>query len=228
MLIPSTWKIPAAVFVGLSSVTLSVAGQVNLLINGSFESPAVSPPYQTDGLPYYYYVRTDTPPPGWSQIGSQWPILVSRPGGWIASDGNQFTEIESCCGVSIAQTFATTIGFTYTVSYDYAAQPGVTSNDDSIRVLINGFERDYYDGVAGSPGPLEWTTRTFAFVATSSVTELRFADGLVGTSYIGPLLDNVTVTAVPEPSGALLALAGLGVLSILARRKQGEGDGRGK
>jgi len=191
----------------------------NLVTNGSFELPNRNPTL-TDGLPYYFYERSFVDAIGWSRTGSVWAWLESRPGNWVASDGTQYTEVEAGFAGAIFTSFATRIGGLYRVSYDYASDPTIatTSSDDLLLVLVNGVQEDAYDGTPTAVNTLDWTTRSFTFVATAAATELRFVDGVAGVSFVGAFLDNVSVVAVPEPEAAALMLAGLGIVGWAARR----------
>lgn len=62
-----------------------------------------------------------------------------------------------------------------------------------------------------------WVTQTTtSFVGTGAGVALQFK-GTSGVNYIG--LDNVVVTAVPEPGALALMLAGIGVVGFVARRR---------
>ena len=59
---------------------------------------------------------------------------------------------------------------------------------------------------------LTWTP------SSSGLSTITFA-GLTGNN--GPVVDNIILTAVPEPGAMALALAGLGVVGWARRRKAG-------
>jgi hypothetical protein len=68
------------------------------------------------------------------------------------------------------------------------------------------------------PLVLDWSTRSFTFVATEANTRITFISK-VTDNRSGMILDNVSVELVPEPgSTALLGAAGLLLLSRRSRR----------
>ncbi len=201
------------------TLAFSAISSANLVVNGSFESPDVVAT-SDDGLGTYWYVRNGTSADGWTRSGSQWTWLDSRPGKWIASDGEQYTEVESGYAGSISQTIATWAGQSYRLTFDYAANPYLSSTnpDDSLRLYLNGSAFAYVDGSDSTTDDLDWTTYAYVFTASSTSTELRFQDGYTNFPYHGGFLDNVTMVAVPEP--ATLGVLGLGLVSLIRRRRK--------
>jgi hypothetical protein len=63
-----------------------------------------------------------------------------------------------------------------------------------------------------------WTTNGFDYIATTNTTTLYFLS--MQNSAYGPALDNVSVTAVPEPESYAMLLAGLGLMGAIARRRK--------
>ena len=62
-----------------------------------------------------------------------------------------------------------------------------------------------------------WPLTSFGFLATAASTTLTF-QSLTGTGY-GPVIDNVRVSSVPEPStGLMLGCGLLGLTSARLRR----------
>ncbi len=64
---------------------------------------------------------------------------------------------------------------------------------------------------------IQWGKQTLVFTAEGNTTTLAFSSPN-SNGYWGPVLDNVSVAAVPEPAGAALAgCAVTGLLIALAR-----------
>ena len=115
---------------------------------------------------------------------------------------------------NISQTIQTVAGQKYLVSWDYWISDGA-----------------YWDGTGGGTGMLRlsgapysmWAgTSTaghnqFSFLARSASTTLDFE---LRTDWALASIDNVSVTAVPEPEAFALMLAGLGLLGGVVRRRK--------
>jgi hypothetical protein len=185
------------------------ARAVSIVANGGFEDPDWTAPL-TDGSPYYYYTRSVVPT-GWTLAGSGLGALDSRPGGWMAAEGGQYINLESCCASAIFQTLATTPGQMYRIRFAYAAEPGMAAtDDDALAVSWGGVDLGILDSYDPGVTDMNWTYYQFDVLATAALTELRFRDAFAGISYVGPFLDDVSVEAIspaiPEP--ATLALVG--------------------
>ena len=100
------------------------------------------------------------------------------------------------------QTFATTAGTSYVVTFDlgYGGGSGLFSGPVKITAAAAGTSATFTSG-SGDPDPAAWTSETFTFTATSATTTLSLV-GLSGIEYIG--LDNVDVelgtVGVPPPA----------------------------
>ncbi len=173
------------------------AGATSVITNGSFELPAFTFTI--------YYIRNTTNPTGWSRTGGTiaWHTNLQ---GFNPSDGQQFLELEGFTA-QLYQSFPTTPGAEYTVSFDYAPHGNVSGVDDAVSVRIDGIERHYVDGSAAVLVPLVWTKQSFTFVATSSSTELRFVDGGPVNGINGGFLDNVKVEPTVDPVALKLSVA---------------------
>ena len=211
-------KLAAALF-ALFAVT---SAQANVITNGNFESGST----------------------GWSSVGnvdlaSQYGSGFYFGAGSVAQDGNYAVAFNS--GNSLAngvlwQSFATTAGKTYTVSFDY----GITSSfllTQAITVGVYGALPlvALGGGVVTDTNPAGLLdTYTFDFVANSAISTLSFTDVITNfTLNLDGVLDNVSVNlkggdaavtppaAAPVPEPGSLALLGLGVLGLgLARRRK--------
>ncbi|MES2193625.1 MAG: PEPxxWA-CTERM sorting domain-containing protein [Pseudomonadota bacterium] len=111
---------------------------------------------------------------------------------------------------------------TYSVSFDLAGSQGGAGNIDpsshttKIEFSIGGVTQELtLDPTA------PFTTHTFLFTTTGEGA-LTFRDLAGGNNNVGNILDNVTVSAVPEPSTwAMMILGFLGVGFMAYRRKSG-------
>lgn len=119
---------------------------------------------------------------------------------WIGFNGNNLPP-----GDSIAQTFLTTPGDTYSVSFN-VVQLGVAGSTMSIRgtaTSSTGQSLGTLDAVAPVSG---WSPpQTFNFVATTSTSTLTFLDTSLATFGVDVFLDNVVVRRLGATPAGLLA-----------------------
>lgn len=112
-------------------------------------------------------------------------------------------------GSSISQTLATSVSQTYLLTFDLA-------NDNGGALAANSFQAFIGSGTPVFSGinlPVQdYAPRQILFVAPGSSTVLRFS-AYNDSGYLQ--LDNITVEAVPEPSGFTLALAGLLAIIVM-------------
>lgn len=195
---PVTYSVPANTGASARAGTLTIAGQTftltqagspggpgpNLLVNGSFEQPAGG---ERRGLR-----MNSTYIPGWVVTRD----TIDYFGGlYTCSDGSYCMDLDGDPGYgSIAQTFATTPGVTYTVTFDLAGNPDGPPLTKRLRVLAAGQQAEFSFTMSGTtqanPG---WIPLTWSFTASAATTTLEFQSLDTTGSYYGPLLDNVRV-----------------------------------
>jgi hypothetical protein len=116
----------------------------------------------------------------------------------------------------IIRSFNTVAGMQYSVSFDYALATTADTVNFSPRLLV-GFGPGLQQYVPLTTGI---STGSMMFTATQSGQALLsfFTFGFQPAK--GPIIDNISVSAVPEPSALALAVAGFGVLGLMARRRR--------
>ncbi len=200
--------IAAALFTAplLAAPLHALAAPVNLINNGSFEANAV-------GNGSYTIVSSVA---GWT-VGPNGLEIRNNVAGSAFSGGN-YVELDTTGNSWISQTLNTVMGATYTLSFSYANRPDFRS------VASNGIDWSIgsLNGLVGNNATTTWQTYTTTFTGTGSPMTLRFAAAGLSDSY-GTSLDNISVSAVPEPQSLALLLAGLGVMGVVVRRRQGAG-----
>lgn len=183
-----------------------------ILLNGSFE---LGPPefsiHDIDILP------GSTEITGWTVTGGGVDLLEDP---WDVLDGIRAIDLDLRSPGGIEQTFATAIGSSYLVSFWVSGNPEGGDPLKRLRAAAGGVSLDYtFDSTDQAIDALIWQTVAFSFTASQSFSTLSFLSLSSGGSAYGALIDDVRVTAVPEPSTLLLTAAGVAVAVRLRRHR---------
>jgi hypothetical protein len=192
------------------------ARAANLITNGSFETPIITSPSQ------YLDIVTGSEPPGfgWKVTSGSVDVVIAGAYASTAFDGNQFLDLDGLVPGAIAQSFATTAGTTYVLSFAYANNPdgpgsdpppGCTGNCATIPAhgtvavfdagtgtqLITPLVLTHGNSTIANPN---WTpSGGITFVSKGTTTTLSFVSNDPSTSDGGIYLDAVSVeTAYPS------------------------------
>jgi len=183
--------IAAAVAAMLGTIQAADAG---LIQNGDFETGSLSSwittgNVTTAGLPYFGEGST-------------------------AADGNYYAVFNAGTGVAngvLSQSFAAIAGTQYSLTYDYGSNGGqIQSITAAIKAFGGAVVASQFSTLPAPSGALSPFTLTFFATSTSNLT-LSFTDFSGNpTNSTDGFLDNVALTAVPEPSS--LAVMAMGLL----------------
>lgn len=156
---------------------------------------------------------------GWDIISGS-INYVKSPSRWQAAEGQFSIDLngEHNDAYAIAQTFDTVAGMQYQVSFAMAGNPDGGPVVKELHASAAGsFAKFAFDSTGSTRQSMRWSDEHFMFTASDSSTTLRFTSLTPGD--YGPTLDNVRVTAVPEPGMLGLVGAGLAVLALIKRRR---------
>ena len=197
----------------LAAASVSASAATNLFTDGSFESIS-----QSAGSWNTYNTVA-----GWTvtQAGflpSSHGLEIRNGVAGTAQDGHNFIELDGYENDRITQSFATTVGQSYEISFWYQNRDGVAAGSEGFDavVLSGGVSSASLVGNAASNG---WLQEKIIFTAGSSFT--TFTVAATGTSdSLGTSFDNFSAIAVPEPATMGLFAAGLAILGLSARRRR--------
>ncbi|CCI07387.1 conserved hypothetical protein [Microcystis aeruginosa PCC 7941] len=202
----------------VSALIVTPVQAANLIQNGSFETATVNP---NPGD----FIRLDagsTAITGWTVSQGTIDYIGTY---WQASEGSRNLDLSGANAGGIQQTFNTTVGETYRVTFDLAGNTDYSPTIKEMRVSAGGNSADFSFDITGkSTTNMGWLSKSWDFTANSTTTTLEFIS--LTNSFDGPALDNVSVialspppTSIPEPS-SVLGLLSLGVLGISSALKR--------
>jgi hypothetical protein len=190
-------------------MTISVRARADLLQNGSFESPAIPANSKASITPDSWY---------WTgSVGAGWvfndPVYISTLP--LAEDGSQYVDIGFNGIWTLSQSFTVSSPGAYDLTwYDNTAiNPpgpslyGVKIRDDLAQIIVN---QTFDAAHAGA-----WQQVELPLTLSSGTYTLTFSGNSSGYD---SLIDNVSLTSVPEPSS--LALLGVAVGALIARSRK--------
>jgi choice-of-anchor C domain-containing protein len=168
----------------------------NLIVNGSFEESTLKVAGFQD------VAAKSTAIKGWTVTLNH----IDYIGGlWVASNGTHSLDLDGsmcntrstteCLG-GVKQTFTTTSGQKYDVTFDLSGNPYGAPKIKTLKVSAAGQSQSFTFDVTGhNPRSMGWKTQHWTFTANAAESTIEFdsADTAPNVSGWGPALDNVIV-----------------------------------
>ena len=191
-------KLTSLATAAVLALSVGTAGAANLLADGDFE--AFDPLVANGG---YFTVNAPSTLGLWT-VGGISVDLIQNNYGAIT---NVSVDLAGTPGPgSLSQGFMAQAGYIYTLTFDVSNNGGT-----QLGVTLGGNSSTYNVTFAASYS-LVWN----AAVAGSQLVKFDSLNGGNG----GPVIDNVMLTAVPEPGTYAMLLAGLAAVGFVAKRRR--------
>ena len=218
-------KVFSALALAGIAIASPAAAAVELVVNGGFESPVTIPGTFT-------IIPGGGSFTGWSVLGSGTNVLIInqsyQEGGLVFNPNTGINAIDlSGAGntgptTGISQTVATGVG-SYKLSFFVGNASPTGSNGgnytqpSTVNLSINGGPIQSFTNSLNTPFGINWAPFSVTFFAETP-TAIAFTNGTTGDNMLG--LDNVSVTAVPEPASWAMLIAGFGLTGAAMRRRR--------
>jgi len=210
------------------AVALGAHAAPDLVSNGGFDSTYTDGSYVYNGVPASVVANYGGTVPTQAGIVAGWDgtfvSIASNSGPWgnpsglahfAPSQGDFVAGVQS--DATLSQTLDLAAG-TYRLTWVDANR----GNDQTYAVSFNGGTVSYLDSADfGTTGGTGWKTEQLLFTTTGGSGLLTFAGGTIwGESDSTSFIDNVHLSAVPEPTS--LMLMAMGTLGLLAWRRRAQ------
>jgi Protein of unknown function (DUF642)/PEP-CTERM motif len=164
-----------------------------------------------------------TPVIGFADISAYDLCCANNGGPYPGGQKAAFFGAGDNTGGSIYQDIATLAGQQYTVTFDYGAiaAPNLQSIEVSAADALTStaIASETKTATGTFDRSLILSSWSFTFTAASTSTRLTFLDVSATTISTDGVLDNVSISAVPEAGSISMFLAGLAMMGFIARRR---------
>lgn len=166
----------------------------NLVVNGSFEDGP-----EVDAAGYVPVDEDSIAIRGWVVTRGQIDLQQETGGKVKADHGTRSLDLHGSPGFGgVEQTFETTVGRQYRVTFRMSGNPGVWHERVQLAVRAAGKKEVFDCDMAGkSLDDLQWEKKTWEFTAVGPTTVLELHTAMAPSAHPfgGPLPDDVNVTA---------------------------------
>ena len=189
----------------LGALSIGSSANANLVVNGGFESPAVSSWGLSNTIP------------GWTSTGAQIEVGRGTVYGVTGFEALNVLELDSTANSTVSQTLSLASG-SYDLSFLYgrrvSGMSGKPADTADFDVLWNGSSI-----FATTPTTGAMAVHSMSVIALAGDNTLSFRGRGTSDSY-GAIIDNVQLNASPVPEPASLAALAVGAFGLLRRKSK--------
>lgn len=188
------------------------------LVNPSFEIPAIPNPDPWIGL--------SGAPAGFGWVISSGNVEVISDTLWSPSHGHQSLDLNGTEPGSIYQDFTFPSAGLWAIKFDMSANPGdinIQVNDKTLRVdfgvaggSLTAMLTNTVSNIGRSHFNMQYVEVTAPTISVDATTTYRLSFTSLTGDTGGPVIDNVRIVAVPEPSPLALVTLTLGCFAFFA------------
>lgn len=200
----------------LASTVIATAAQAVTVINGSFELGA-----PISGGSDFLATNDTTSITGWRVLSSG--VDYTDDTVWDAFTGDRSVELSGIGSGGVSQKINNqfVVGKQYKINFVLSANPFAA--DGVYRAVVSatggGAQLFTYTKTASnSPTNMLYQNYTYIWTATNVSSGIQFRS--LGASPFGVILDNVSVSLVPEPATWSLLIAGFAMTGFAMRRRR--------
>ena len=206
------------ILVSVAAALLASSAGAVTVINGSFEM----------GIPLagqtLVPVNDTTSITGWKVLGGagSGPGVYYTPSSvWDAASGVRSIGLAKYDGVG-QRVYGFTPGKQYKLNFSLSAYPNGANGDTRAVVSVTGGVAEiftYTKTAANSPTNMLYQPYSYLFTAGGTAQNIMLR-GLSSKSGNFAVLDDVSISLVPEPAAWALMIAGFGMVGLAARRRR--------
>ncbi|KAB7644908.1 DUF642 domain-containing protein [Polymorphobacter fuscus] len=197
----------------------SAQAAVNLVVNGSFEN-GVSPAGST-----FLASEDVTSITGWRVLSEGVNYVDSSV--WAASTGDRSVELGTNLGAGGVwqRVSGFTVGSRYRLTFDVSANPfDPAARPKPSRVLtsVTGGLAEIYSYTltdANTSSSMLYDTISYDFIAGNNFQNIQFRSLLSAGENYGAVIDNVSISVVPEASTWAMMIVGFSLVGFASRRR---------
>jgi choice-of-anchor C domain-containing protein len=203
----------AAFALALFGSLIAASSRADMLTNGGFESGAAVPP---TGI---LAVAPGSPAlTGWTVLNGAINIVTNDY--WACLSGVRSVSLSSSGPGAIQQTFASTSGSVYRLTFSMSGEPFSTPTLKHLHIQAGATTQDFtFDVTPAWHWDMKWAQHTLDFVAPGPTTTVTLTSMDAGPN--GPALDGLSIDFVSADAGA--GAARLALAPVVPDPLRGEG-----